>query len=156
MIRVDLDLSPGLSRLIGQPAGLVRQAGVLAAKRAAEEYVDAIHDWVSAGRAYKVDKNTTLQATGWHAQGDGAVVYSNGPHAAYLEFGTRAHVIRPRPGRKALRWFTGGPGGGQVIRRSVNHPGTKPLPFFWADQPRREARLLDAARQAAASVLGTG
>jgi hypothetical protein len=154
MIDLKVDLSPALSRLIGQPAALVRRAGSLAAKRAAEDYSDAIHDWVGAGRAYKVDKNTTLQATGWHPQGDGAVVYSNGPHAAYLEFDTKPHLIRPKPGRKALRFFMGGPGGGQLIRRSVQHPGTKAQPFFFADQANRQAGMLAAAREAVAEVLG--
>jgi hypothetical protein len=156
MFEVKVDLSPALSRLIGQPAARVRRAGSLAATRAAEEYSDAIHEWVQDGKAYKVGQNTTMQATGWHPQGDGAVVYSNGPHAGYIEFDTRAHLIKPKPGRKALRWFAGGPGGGRMIRRSVRHPGTKAQPFFFVDQEARGTRMLGVAREAVAEVLGAG
>lgn len=58
-------------------------------------------------------------------------------YAAPVEFGTRAHVIRPR-NAKALRWGTGkvrlsgAPAKGSSVQfaRKVNHPGTRAQPFM--------------------------
>lgn len=47
-------------------------------------------------------------------------------YAAAVEFGTKAHEIRPR-GRKMLR-FKGA--GGIVFARRVRHPGTRKQPFM--------------------------
>ena len=41
------------------------------------------------------------------------------PHAPFVVFGTRPHVIRPK-NKKALRWVSGN---GFVFARVVNHPG---------------------------------
>lgn len=60
--------------------------------------------------------------------------------ARFLEFGTKAHLIKPKT-RKALRWaanasdrrLTGSPRTGTsafVFARVVHHPGTKPYPFM--------------------------
>jgi len=159
LLNIEIDLSAALARLTGQPAALVRRAGILAAKRAAEQYADDIHDWIRAGKSYTprppvAGDKTIEQGLGWKAQGEGAVVFSQTwPRALYIEFGTRAHLIRPKPGRKALRWFPGGTGGA-MIRREVHHPGTTAQPFFFADLPARQGRMLDAAREAVAEVLG--
>lgn len=51
-----------------------------------------------------------------------------GPHteyAAFVEFGTKPHVIRPK-GKKALSFFVGGQ---RITVKSVNHPGTRAKPF---------------------------
>lgn len=153
MITVSLERSAALQRLTGQPAALVRRAGILAAKRAAEDYTEAVLDYVGGGHAFTPRTGRAEQETGWRPRGDGAEVYSNAPYAGYLEFGTQPHLIKPKPGRKALRFFAGGPGGGQIIRRSVQHPGTAPRPFFFADWPRRESLIQQAAREAVAEVL---
>jgi hypothetical protein len=59
-------------------------------------------------------------------------------YAAFVELGTRPHVIRPR-NRKALRFAVGGnarltgsprSGAPVVFARKVNHPGTKPKPYM--------------------------
>jgi hypothetical protein len=41
------------------------------------------------------------------------------PHAPFVVFGTRPHIIRPKE-KKALRWVSGN---GFVFARVVNHPG---------------------------------
>ncbi len=41
------------------------------------------------------------------------------PHALFVNFGTRPHVIRPKD-KKALRWVAGN---GFVFAKKVNHPG---------------------------------
>lgn len=55
------------------------------------------------------------------------------PHAVFVHWGTRPHVIKPK-NRKALRWASGG---GFIFTRFVNHPGYKGDPF-----------LINAANQA--------
>jgi hypothetical protein len=62
-------------------------------------------------------------------------------YAAYVEFGTKAHVIVPRT-KRILAWSAnrrlsgsprtrgGRPIGPMVFARRVNHPGTKPKPYL--------------------------
>jgi hypothetical protein len=59
-------------------------------------------------------------------------------YAAYVERGTRAHVIRPKS-KKVLRWAADGSArlsgavrtGGKVrFAKRVNHPGTRAQPFM--------------------------
>ncbi|HEY3406777.1 MAG TPA: HK97 gp10 family phage protein, partial [Propionicimonas sp.] len=73
-----------------------------------------------------------------------AIVYARAGYAAYVELGTRPHVIRPR-NKKFLRFtakgaaarLSGAPtrgairkGGAYAFAREVHHPGTKPQPFL--------------------------
>lgn len=59
-------------------------------------------------------------------------VGSNVEYAAYVNDGTRPHIIRPRNAR-ALRFMVGG----QVVyARVVHHPGTRANPFL--DRALRE------------------
>lgn len=70
---------------------------------------------------------------------DRAIVKAKANYAAFVELGTRPHVIRPR-NKKMLSWPASkadarlsGPvrkGGKRVFARKVNHPGTKPQPFL--------------------------
>jgi hypothetical protein len=60
---------------------------------------------------------------------------SNTPYTPYVLHGTRAHPIAARAAR-SLHWV--GPQG-DVFRRRVNHPGTKPNPF-----PERAVLPLEA------------
>lgn len=66
-----------------------------------------------------------------------AIVHANAGYAAFVELGTRPHVIRPRR-KKVLAWPAGNArlsgrarsGGAMVFARKVNHPGTKAQPFL--------------------------
>ncbi len=68
-----------------------------------------------------------------------AETIASASYAAYVERGTRPHVIRPR-NRKALRWaangasarLSGSPRSGGAVRfaKRVNHPGTRAQPFM--------------------------
>jgi hypothetical protein len=79
-----------------------------------------------------------------------ATVVASANYAAFVELGTRAHVITPRAA-KALRWaaspggarLTGSPrkGAAVLFAKVVHHPGSKPYPF-----------LLPAARKVAAML----
>lgn len=58
--------------------------------------------------------------------GVGAMVLAASKHAVFVEKGTRAHFITPRPGGM-LRFQVRGH---WVFARVVRHPGTKPRPFM--------------------------
>jgi hypothetical protein len=78
-----------------------------------------------------------------HMEGTTLVVAANAPYAAYVELGTRPHIIRPhartrggwtgpytgRPGvgQHSLRWYEGGH---PVFAWLVHHPGTHPEPYL--------------------------
>lgn len=66
------------------------------------------------------------------------IVKATAGYAAYVELGTRPHVIRPKNG-KVLAWPAKGSarlsgstkrGGSRIFARVVHHPGTKPQPFL--------------------------
>lgn len=54
------------------------------------------------------------------------IVEATAAHAAFVEFNTRAHIIRAK-NAKYLRFKMGGQ---WVFRKSVMHPGTKAQPFM--------------------------
>lgn len=74
-----------------------------------------------------------------------AIVEATAPYAAYVELGTKAHVIKPR-NKRVLAWpataagarLSGraragtrrGGSGGLRFARLVHHPGTKPQPYL--------------------------
>lgn len=150
-MRIQLDISGSAPELLRQYPERLRRAGVLACKRMAETYVEDIHDWIVAGRAFTPRTGHLEQSISWRPLPNGAEVYAQAGYAGYVERGTKPHVIRPRPGREALRFK--GAGGGFVIRRSVRHPGSKPHPFFFTDLPNRTSHLLQTARETFAEVL---
>lgn len=146
---------------------------------AAQDYHTTILDWIAAGNSF-TPRNGGAGAEGsigWRPDGDGAVVYAGigedgkvFPHAVYLEYGTGIHgpkaadyaglggyVIKPKPGRRALKipidgGYHLGPNR-DVYRRQVIHPGIEPSPYFFADLDRREGLMLDAALGVLATAL---
>ncbi len=64
-------------------------------------------------------------------------VTATASYAAAVHEGTRAHVIRPR-NKRMLSWQ--GPSG-QVFRRQVQHPGTRPRPWLRNAAQDEAARL---------------
>lgn len=56
---------------------------------------------------------------------DRVIIGPNTEYAAYVEFGTKPHVIEAKKG-KALAFM--GPNG-RVFVKKVNHPGTRPHPY---------------------------
>lgn len=143
----------------------------LVTKAMAESYVTDIHDWIKAGHGFtpRSPGGGLEQAINWQPNNDGsAEVYANKDYAGYVEHGTGVHVghqpwvITPKPGRKGLKIPTGGnaspvgpqmAGGGYIIRRSVTHQGSKPHPFFFADQENRQQRMLTHAASVLAAHL---
>lgn len=79
-----------------------------------------------------------------HIEGHTLIVKAHAPYAAWVELGTRPHIIRahprvrggwtgpytgkPGPGQHTLRWFD--ESGGPVFAMEVHHPGTHPQPYL--------------------------
>lgn len=119
------------------------------AKVAAQTYVDETMDWIAAGKGFtpRSPGGGLEQSIGWRGVGNGqAEVYANKDYAGYVEHGTGVHVghsswvIGPKPGRKGVAFKVSG-GEGFIVRRSVIHHGSKPHPFFFADQDNRKERM---------------
>jgi len=148
MLTINLDLG-------NVPSVLARLADAGVAQRvanaAAESYVDDTLEWIGAGRGFTTRTGQLEQSINWSPLSEGAVqVYANAEYAGYVETGTRPHVIAPKAGRKALK-FAGG--GGFIFRRAVNHPGSKPYPFFYVDRENRQDNMLAAANSVLATVM---
>lgn len=68
-----------------------------------------------------------------------AIVHARAGYAAYVELGTKPHIIRPKT-KRVLAWaataggrrLSGRPRSGAAMRfaKKVNHPGTKPKPYL--------------------------
>ena len=73
-----------------------------------------------------------IQSAGFFSFRPKATVTFDTDYAAFVNDGTRPHIIRPRNAR-ALRFVVGG----QVVyAKVVHHPGTRPNPFL--DRALRE------------------
>lgn len=119
---------------------------------AAERYTDDTHDWIDAGHGFTPRSGQLQQSIGWHPNGNGvATVFVNADYAMPVEFGSRPHVIRPKD-RKALRFPVGG--GGFGFAKVINHPGSKPHPFFFADRDNRVNNMHSAAMSVLAHAMG--
>lgn len=154
MIQISLDLGalPSVLSALGNPSISQRVANA-----AVESYNDDVHDWIDAGLGFTTRTGQLEGAVNWHPNSDGsATVYADTDYAQFVEEGTRAHVIRPRNGR-ALRFPVGG-GAGFGFARVINHPGSRPHPFFFADQVARgehmQARALSVLAQAMVNANG--
>jgi HK97 gp10 family phage protein len=84
-----------------------------------------------------VDSGALRASLGIRQDGNKIIVGPDTPYAAYVEFGTRPHEIRPKQAGGVLRFQMGGQ---TVYAQVVNHPGTKAQPFVrpafeaWVDR----------------------
>lgn len=136
-------------RLIEAP---VRPAAVSRlAATAAETYVELVHDWIDGGHAFTPRTGHLEQSIAWLPAGEGeAVVYAGMEYAAPVEKGSRPHKIRPKPWRKGLKISHGG---GYSIEAEINHPGSKPYPYLFADQEHRMNQMTDACTAELAKLI---
>ncbi len=109
----------------------------------------AVHDDVETAIGRHTKTGAMLQSLRWIKRDGEHRIYHDlqrAPHAAFVHWGTRPHVIKPSK-RKALRWTSGGR---YIFARFVNHPGYKGDPYFVAavDQaPKHFARIIAALRR---------
>lgn len=87
------------------------------------------YDEVQAGAGRHFDTGALFQSTFNRKTLNGRSVghdSNRAPHAMYVIFGTRPHVIRPKD-KKALRWAVPG---GFAFAKEVNHPGYRGDDYF--------------------------
>lgn len=128
------------------------------AKVMGQAYFDAIKAWIKGGNSFTGQSGQLEQSIGWRPEPDGAVVFATAAYAPAIEFGSGLHgpnaapyAIRPKPGRKALKFAVGGV---EVTRRGVMHPGVEAQPYFFADwEHRADLMMQSALDELATSVL---
>jgi hypothetical protein len=148
MISITLDLGNVPSVLAALADGGIAQR---VANAAAESYVDDTLDCVAEGKAFKSRTGQLEQSIGWRPAGMGlSEVYANAAYAPFVEHGTAPHVILPRH-RKALKIPV--PSGGYILRRQVNHPGSRPYPFFFAGREERVEHMRERGLSVLAAVI---
>jgi len=141
MLNIQLDLGdvPSVLAALSDPRNVQ-----LVANAAAESFVDDVHDHIDAGKGFTPHTGQLQQSINWLPAGNGsAEVFAQAEYAGWVEFGTDAHVIRPKD-RKALRFPVAG-GAGFGFAKIINHPGSKPHPFFFADLDQRKQHMQERA-----------
>ncbi|ADD81130.1 gp25 [Rhodococcus phage ReqiPine5] len=112
------------------PSGLADQVQFILSRRtasitrqiAAQAKMNVPVKTGNLGRSIQEDP---IKATGPFSVSGGVTANTN--YAASVHDGTRPHVIRPKAGKKALKFNVGGR---TVFAKKVNHPGTRPRPFL--------------------------
>lgn len=105
---------------------------------ATETYVKDIHDWIDSGRAFKPRSGNLQRSITWYmATENSARIIAQADYAKHVEFGTKPHTILPKK-RRALKIPTTN---GYTFRRKINHPGSKPYPYFFANLQDRARRV---------------
>jgi len=132
VIRIRIRLPQTLNKLKKRA---LRNAIKNAVARSAERYVTMMHDYIDAGKAFTPRTGHLQRTIGWRMESENsAVVFANAEYAPFVELGTRPHTILPKRAQ-ALRFEKGGR---WVFAKRVNHPGSKPYPFFYAELEERE------------------
>lgn len=91
--------------------------------RAMDRLADDIAD--DARRFAPVDSTDLVRSIKVHKIGPTSRrIHAHAPYAAYVELGTRPHVIRPN-NKKALHWPTA-----RHPVKVVHHPGTRAQPYL--------------------------
>ena len=112
-----------------------------ALKAGAETYTKEIHETIDSGKAFTPRTGNLQNSIGWRAESDTkAVVFAEAEYVPFVEFGTKPHVIRPKD-RKALFFVKNGK---KIFAKKVNHPGSKPYPFFYVDLEKRAEKVKEA------------
>ena len=102
----------------------------------AEAFEDGLEDVLRkfAEKAVELAQSRAPKRTGYLASQISSVVDKNAvtvsakaPYSAYVEFGSKPHLIEPRRAR-ALRFEVDG---GVVYSKRVHHPGTQPQPYLF-------------------------
>lgn len=125
MSSVVIDGSAFRAALLGLEGDIVHGAETAIVEGVDAAAKDAFSTNLFRNHTWKLRSST--KATVDHANFRGSIRNAT-PYARFIEEGTRAHVIKPRKA-KMLRWYSHRHGG-WVSSKGVNHPGTKPRPFF--------------------------
>lgn len=123
MIKVTISGIDGVQAELGKLAD--------APQKAVKEFAQRVHDLAEIGADKHTDTGALFRSLylrsipkGWEVGHD----LQMAPHAVFVHWGTKPHVIRPK-NRKALRWVPKG-GGSFAFAKEVNHPGYKGDPWL--------------------------
>lgn len=111
-------------------------------KTTAKSYYKFIHDDIDSGKAFTPRTGNLQQSIQIRVEKDKAVISTNQDYAAFVEFGTKQHMIKAK-NRKALSIPTDD---GFIFVKSVIHPGSKPYPFMFLNFEERLKRATEEAR----------
>jgi len=114
-----------------------QSAAKIALKAAGKKYYEMIHRTIDSGKSFTPRTGNLQQSITLRYSNDVAVISAHKEYAPFVEFGTRAHKIFPRR-RYALKIPTAN---GHVLRKSANHPGSKPYPFMFAEFDKRKEEI---------------
>jgi hypothetical protein len=145
-VRIDVEASGAdqVRRAFQQLDAVVRREALAeTAQRAFERTQDAA-DRHSRTGALARSVTITRDGDGWFV----GHRLQMAPHALFVHWGTRPHLIRPKK-RKALRWVAGGQ---FAFARVVRHPGFRGDPYLVraaAEVPRLFAEAVERRLRAA-------
>ena len=104
----------------------VEKRTLIELKKAVKDTAEDIKKDAKKKVAYKTGALSRSINTTYGKQGSEAVIKADVSHASFVEYGTRAHTIRPK-NKKALAFNSGNK---MTFAKKVNHPGTKAKPFM--------------------------
>ena len=139
-LSVDLDGADAVRRTLERIGRDAAPRALAATAEDVEEYAGTEAGKHTKGGALFRSTDKRRDGEAWIVENDLQVA----PHALFVHWGTKPHVIRPRR-KKALRWAAGG---AFVFARGVKHPGYKGDP--WLVRAAAQAPLIFARHVAAA------
>lgn len=140
---VSLDVSLGNSQAL---RAKLDELGEALSKKILAATAGEVEEYVEGQSALHNKTGALVRSVFKGKRGDGWVVghdLQHAPHARFVHWGTKRHVILPK-NKKALR-FVGG-GGLFVFAKKVNHPGNKP--DKWLERAAAMAPAIFARRVA--------
>ena len=165
MLRASVDLSE-FNRSVDQTKRELSITLVHAVNRAARAGRDEAKRGGFRNHSGKLRAQISAAPAVSMARGAFSYILSAAPYSRFVEYGTRAHIIRPKEGhgfvgplkagqsrrkrtdigtsRVALRWYVGGKA---VFARVVHHPGSAPYPFMAHAAARAEVVLREELRR---------
>ena len=123
MYNVKLDIN---LKLINKELQEVEKQTLIGFRESVENTVEEIYRDILKNIPYKTGALKRSVNIIYKKQGQEATIEATAKHASFVEYGTRAHIIRPKS-KKALAFNSGNK---MTFAKKVNHPGTKARPFM--------------------------
>lgn len=108
------------------PARAIKAAGL--------RYLEMVHEYINAKKAFTPRTGHLQRSIQIRFEPLKAIISANAEYAAYVEFGTKPHMILPK-NRRALKIPKQQ---GFIFVKKVMHPGSKPYPYFFAEFEKRK------------------
>ena len=138
----------GLENLSNLPEK-AKRAAKKAIKAAGKEYYNQIHEDIDSGKSFTPRTGNLQQSITIRFEGYKAIIGTHKEYAPFVEYGTKAHTIKPK-NAKVLAINTEN---GILFRKLVKHPGSKPYPFMFLNLERRLKQATDKAFEVFKSEL---